>query len=303
MGKSVQDLALIMKSLFGKFIHIDNETSPIPFNSKTYLEGAQKKLRIGYILDHNNCETFPGNRNTIIEVVNKLREMGHDVVEITDEWTETFMNTGLKIMLPHGFGTNFLKTLDDEAYVKPFRLQMWLGSLPEFFRRFCGFMSKFVGESRFGTLLATAIKRDINRFYLDVWEKELLKEAYVDSWHKLKLDAMISPVLPFPAIKHGESEMLAGFVGSTFLNNIVGMPAGVVPIRTIKQDEEVYTTKYSDMASRILKKTARCTKGLPVGVQVATMTYNDELCLSLMKQIEDAFNFHEFPNIEESVVL
>ena len=54
---------------------------------------------------------------------------------------------------------------------------------------------------------------------------------------------MISPVLPFPAIRHGDADLVQGLVGSTFIYNIMGMPAGVVPIRKTREDEEFYNTR------------------------------------------------------------
>ena len=35
------------------------------------------------------------------------------------------------------------------------------------------------------------------------------------------------------------------------------------------------------------------TKGMPIGVQVATLPFADELCLNVMKQIEEEVNFYK----------
>ena len=47
----------------------------------------------------------------------------------------------------------------------------------------------------------------------------------------------------------------------------MGMPAGVVPIRNIKESEEYYNTRFNDMPARKLKDMVEDIKGLPVGVQ------------------------------------
>lgn len=77
----------------------------------------------------------------------------------------------------------------------------------------------------------------------------------------------------------------------------MGMPAGVVPIRKIRENEECYFTKYKDMAARKLKSICKGTKGLPVGIQVATWSFNDEGCLALMKEIENEFKCWDLPDI------
>ena len=77
----------------------------------------------------------------------------------------------------------------------------------------------------------------------------------------------------------------------------MGMPAGVVPIRKIREDEQYYSTRFKDMAAKKLKSLVDGIKGLPVGVQVATWNFNDEGCLALMKEIEEEFKYHDFPKI------
>lgn len=43
------------------------------------------------------------------------------------------------------------------------------------------------------------------------------------------------------------------------------------------------------MAVRRIKKTMEGSEGLPVGVQVAAFTYEDEICLGVMKKIENRY--------------
>ena len=297
MGKSVDDLVLISKCLFGKFTDVDPDIPPLEWNEEKYVKNFQKKKRIGVVYDDVFCESFPANRNVIHEVVEKLKSKGHEIVLITENWTEEFVLTGLPVMQSHGMASNLQKTLVGETPESFYRLQILLSYFPNFFIKFFGFMAKFVGESRFGKILSVLIDRDIDEFYQAVFKKEILKDKFSDFWIEKKLDALISPVLPFPAIKHGDAELLQGLIGNTFIYNIMGMPAGVVPIRKVRIDEEYYSTRFKDMAARKLQNLVDGIKGLPVGVQVASWNYNDEGCLALMKEIEDDFNYHEFPNV------
>jgi Asp-tRNA(Asn)/Glu-tRNA(Gln) amidotransferase A subunit family amidase len=149
-----------------------------------------------------------------------------------------------------------------------------------------------------GKILKIMQKRNLNEFFQEVNKKELLKDEFADKWHSERLDAMISPVLPFPAIRHGDAEIIQGLIGNTFIYNVMGMPSGVVPIRNVRTGEEFYETKYNDLAARKIRKVVKETKGLPLTVQVATFNYEDELCLSLMKKIEKYFDYHLFPEVE-----
>ena len=297
MGKSVDDLVLIMKCLFGKFTGLDPDVPPMQWDQKKYDECFERKLRIGVVFDDPFCESFPAIRNVIQEVVDKMKEKGHEIIKIEENWTEEFLLTGMPVMQCHGMATNLEKTLAGELPESFYRLQILLSYLPKIVMKFFGFMSKFVGEERLGKLLGILYDRDLEEYYQAVYKKELLKDKFADFWMENKFDIIISPILPYPAINHGDAEILQGLIASTFIYNIMGMPAGVVPIRNIKENEEYYSTRFQDMAARKLKSMMKDIKGLPVGVQVASWNYDDETVLGVMKQIENEFKYHEYPEI------
>lgn len=79
------------------------------------------------------------------------------------------------------------------------------------------------------------------------------------------------------------------------------MPTGALPVTVVKPGEDVYpkeATKYHDL---IFKKTVESMEGsvgLPVGVQVATLPWEEEKCVSIMLQLEQELQFvkkHPFP--------
>lgn len=298
MGQTVEDLVLVCKCVFGKFSVSDPDIAPYEWRQEKYQESyIKKKKRIGVIYDDEFCESFPANRNVITEVVEKLKEKGHEIILIKEKWTEEFLLRGLPVMLSHGMASNLVRTLEGESPESFYKLQVILSYFPNFVLKFFGFMSKYVGEGRLGRVLSVMIDRNIDEYYKCVYEKEMLKERFSDFWIEKNIDALISPILPFPAIKHGDAELLQGLIGNTFIYNIMGMPSGVVPIRNIRKDEQYYNTRFNDMVARKLKNVVEGIKGLPVGIQVAAWSYNDEFCLALMKEIEDEFKYHEFPKI------
>ena len=297
MGKSVDDLILIMKCLYGKFTGLDPDVPPLHWDQKKYENSFGRKLRIGVVYDDPYCESFPAIRNVVQEVVTKMKEMGHEIIPITENWTEEFLLTGMPVMQAHGMATNIEKTLAGELPESFYRLQVLMSYCPKFMMKFLGYMAKFVGEERFGKLMGVLYDRDLEEYYQAVYKKELLKDKFADFWLKNQFDCLITPILPYPAIKHGDAEIIQGLIASTFIYNIMGMPAGVVPIRNIKESEEYYNTRFNDMPARKLKDMVEDIKGLPVGVQVASWNYEDETCLAVMKQIEEEFKYHKYPEI------
>lgn len=70
------------------------------------------------------------------------------------------------------------------------------------------------------------------------------------------------------------------------LYNVVGLPAGAVPVTTVRPDEETDRPASRDPVERAALETERGSAGLPVGVQVAARAWREDLVLAGMAAIE-----------------
>ena len=82
--------------------------------------------------------------------------------------------------------------------------------------------------------------------------------------------------------------------------NVLGWPAGSVPITTVRGDEQFYDIEnllatQKDSFAREAKKVMEGSKGLPIGVQVMAGCYGDEVCLRVMKEVEAVVRFGDSP--------
>lgn len=75
----------------------------------------------------------------------------------------------------------------------------------------------------------------------------------------------------------------------------MSFPAGVVPVRTVKNGEDYYNSTSTDRSVKVAKEIMNGSIGLPVGIQVAGYPCSDEKVLGVMKLIEGYYNFHEHP--------
>ncbi|XP_069089325.1 fatty-acid amide hydrolase 1-like [Pleurodeles waltl] len=77
---------------------------------------------------------------------------------------------------------------------------------------------------------------------------------------------------------------------NTHLFNVLNFPAGVVPVTIVTEDDEEqlkqYKGHYNDHWDNLLKQAARGGVGLPVAVQCVALPWQEELCLRLMKEVE-----------------
>lgn len=101
-------------------------------------------------------------------------------------------------------------------------------------------------------------------------------------------DVIISPVCPVPAIRHGASAYLTTAGAYTVLYNVLGYPAGVVPVSRVRPEEERPRRNSRDLAVRALRQAESGSAGLPLAVQVAAHPWQEHVALAAMRVIEEA---------------
>jgi len=116
--------------------------------------------------------------------------------------------------------------------------------------------------------------------------------------------AAVCPVLPLPAVRHGDTEQLTTMFGSVFLFNVTGMPAGVAPITRVGVDEETARAKSADKSDRTAAEVEKGSAGLLVSVQVASRHWREDIVPAVLSVLErrlrDAAHYPGDPFLGES---
>jgi fatty acid amide hydrolase len=101
-----------------------------------------------------------------------------------------------------------------------------------------------------------------------------------------------------PAYRRGQSAHLFLSCSYTFLFNILHLPAGVVPMTLVRDDEQYYEDighLNNDRAVRMAKDVCRQSAGLPIGIQLVGWPNDDERVLGVMKELENAIGKAQLP--------
>jgi fatty acid amide hydrolase len=84
------------------------------------------------------------------------------------------------------------------------------------------------------------------------------------------------------------------------LYNLLGYPAGVVPVTRVRADEETERETSRDVIPRAARTVESGSAGLPVGVQVVARPWREHVALAAMQEIENAaHNSGDFPFIPQ----
>ena len=99
-------------------------------------------------------------------------------------------------------------------------------------------------------------------------------------------DVILCPPCPLPAFTHGASTDLLTAGAYAGLYNLLGYPAGVVPVTRVRADEENSRPATSDLLLKLAAKVDAGSAGLPVGVQVVAKPWMEHVALAVMQSIE-----------------
>uniref|UniRef100_A0A3Q2XEB7 Fatty acid amide hydrolase n=1 Tax=Haplochromis burtoni TaxID=8153 RepID=A0A3Q2XEB7_HAPBU len=104
-------------------------------------------------------------------------------------------------------------------------------------------------------------------------------------WRSCNIDVLLCPVIgpAYNFLYCGKTSVNTNY---TFVYNLLNFPAGVVTVSTVTAEDEEEFEHYPDKFDKVLKEVMTGGEGLPVAVQCVALPWQDELCLRLMKEVE-----------------
>ncbi|KAL4484606.1 hypothetical protein ABPG74_019783 [Tetrahymena malaccensis] len=305
MGKSVEDLVLLMKAVTN-VDYIQNLPPSLqdiyevikPFDEKSYSDRSTK-LRIGYYKTLSYFDSTLCNQRAVEEAAEALRKAGHEVVEIefpfAKELTKHFyihsscdqIEGYQEIIGDEDFGEEFTNVVNCSKWSKAKRAGI------------CKLL-RFLGENRVADTVEWGYKLSAPEYLRNCDSILKYRQKVISFFQEHKIQAIISPCFSHPAVAH---DMFRESTINSIYNliwNVVNFPSGVVPVTQVRKDEQHYTnSRIKDKFSKLLDQRMRQnTEGMPVGVQITCLPHRDELCLNVMKQLDDQIQFyqnHSFP--------
>jgi fatty acid amide hydrolase len=124
-------------------------------------------------------------------------------------------------------------------------------------------------------------------------------QAALDAADGGPADIVLSPAVALPALRHRASAEVGVAGAYSCLFNVLGWPAGVVPVTLVRLHEETRTPRGSDVADRTALATEQGSLGLPIAVQVAARPWREDVMLAALAAIEaDAKTQPDYPHLE-----
>ena len=291
LARTTADVALTLGALVDAVVaQPSGANPPVPWREAP--ASGVAGLRVALLSTVDGFAPSPAIRRALEEAAAALRTAGATV----EPWEHapeigTAVGLALRIYLADG-GAFTRQLLDGEAPHPLLKGDLQVASLPAPALRALAAMLRASGQHRTARILRY-VRSASARDYLDVLgDRIAYEQAFVASLDVGAYDLVLCPATPVPAVPHGATPKLVDLHAPSFLFNLLGMPAGVVPVTRVRSGEESDRPDSRDVALRAARAAEEGSAGLPVGVQLAARHWREDLVLAAMQAVETETSRH-----------
>ena len=306
MAAEVDGLALLMAAMLadGRMHALDPTVPPIPFNMDAYahpLPGATeskskkaKPMRIGYFEYDGFAQATPACVRAVREARALLAAKGHTLVNFEPTMVAEKLGVDTMALFAHLLGADQAATikagLADEPVDPVLSDLVFKLGIPSVLRKVVSALYVLKGQPRIADLVSKGGRRTVQELWRMHARRKEVVTRMLEACRDMQLDALLCPASVMPAAKAGDAAQLGAMCNYTALFNVFDMPAGVLPVTRVTAADEAALTAtdvrgFDDWQSLVWKTSAGAV-GLPVAVQLASMPWEDEVCLRAMKELE-----------------
>lgn len=285
LARTVADVSLLFAALPSeRQAPLDRRVPPLPTMP---LPADLRGVRIGWFEHDGFLEALPGCVRAVRLAREALADAGAELVSYTPRHQREMVLAYIAATSSDGLAT-LRRGFGREPVPASLKLMWRVGTAPRAARRAAEAALALVGEHRLADTLRSGGRKAVAELW-QLTDRLAAMAAEIESdWRTQRLDAVICPAGASPAVPIG-MERDASIVFSYFGRyNLLGMPAGVVPVTRVRSDETDWSppSGRADRFDKRLQAIAAHSAGLPVAVQVAAPRWRDETALAVMAAIE-----------------
>jgi fatty acid amide hydrolase len=246
-------------------------------------------LRVGFYTDNGYFPASPALRRAVEEAAAALEGLGVSIAPIKPpdaaETVRIFLGS-----VSAGGGGGYKRLLGKEKPLPQVAgLFQGLNTPPTIMKGISRMMAQR-GQKHIAYLMQSMGACSSEEYWKIVAARSQHRAEFIQSLDASKFDAVICPPYALPAVTHGSTEHLFPAMTYGLTYNVIGAPAGVVPITRVQTGEESDRTVSRDLADITARQVERGSAGLPVGVQVVARHWREDVVLAVMSALEEHFS-------------
>jgi fatty acid amide hydrolase len=291
MARSVGDLALALEILNGG--RSPAVVPPMPLGDPAAVDLAT--LRVAYYADDGTFTVSPAVRRAVVEAAGILAGRGAQVVEWRPPNVPRAMEIFFGVLGADG-GAHGRRMLRGSKKDPRMALLLLLAARSRPTLAVLGALARAGGQRHLADMLRAFGRHSADAYFTLAQAQAAYQRQFataLDTDDGGPFDLIVCPAAALPAIPHGASRDLVTAGGYAALYNVLGYPAGVVPLTRVRPDEAAPRKRSLDLAESAARKTELGSAGLPVGVQLVARPWREHLALAAMRAVEEAASSHD----------
>lgn len=282
LARRVDDLSLLLAVLAGDPPSISSpQISPAPLRSArdVVLHG----LRIAYWEDNGQFHYAPAVKRAVRHAVESLAAQGAIVEPLAPPKIGEAMFLFTALLAADG-GADARRLIAGSQLTPGVSQLLWAAWIPNWLRPLVAWGLTQSGAAHRAGLVRAARARSADEFWQLTARMEEYRRQFLADFSRY--DALVLPPYALPAPRHGQTVDLIAAAGDTLFINLLGLPSGVVPVARVQADEQSDRPASRELSSRIARQAEAESAGLPIGVQVVSHFWREDLVLAVMHAIE-----------------
>jgi fatty acid amide hydrolase len=245
-------------------------------------------LRIGIVTDDGFFPAAPAARRAVEEAGRCLAAAGAQVQPFQLPDVHEAIRLYFHLITADG-AANLTRTLGSDRPDWRIRRLLRLGRMRRPARRVVVSLLRAAGHRRLAELIAASGATSTDVYWQRTSERSEYIRRFARAIDAAGIDVVVLPPHALPALRHGSAIDLNPAASYTFLPNLLGVPAGVVPITRVRAGEETDRPVTRDLTDRAARHVELGSAGLPIGVQVFARHWREDVVLAVMRVLERHF--------------
>jgi len=301
MARHVEDLWLglrIMGDNSDGYIAGDVAPGPMPDPAKIDVT----RLKFAALTYDGLFPASAGIQRAVLDAAAALRKRGATVVEFDSKATHELLGHGEFLdmycsMLGSDGGADARRSTRGVKLDWRVARLMWIAGLRTATRMAVARGLRLAGQKWMARMVTLVRPMSADAARQLAHARQRYTRTVIDKLVAERFDALLMPPHALPAPQHVKAFDLVAAAGYAMLVNLLGFPAGVVSISRIRAGEELGRRAGRDQVERQAVAVDRGSVGMPIGVQVVGLPWREDVVLSAMLAIEQAFiSAPDYPN-------
>ena len=296
LARSVADVALGLEVINGgRNPGDDGRLEPgMPLGDPATVDVAG--LRVAYYSDDGTFAVSPAVARAVKKAVEILRARGATVTAWTPPEVGHALDLAFGLLSADG-GVGLVRNLGrdprDPRIAKMLQAATASRSMLSLLRP----LLRLSGRNKLAAITRNYGRRDADHYFGLVEAQRAYQARFAAALDGLDggpADLVLCPAFALPAVRHGATEELLLGGAYTILWNLLGYPAGVVPVTRVQSGEESARPASREKMEQVAAETERGSAGLPIAVQVVARPWREHVALAAMAAIEKAVGWEGF---------